>query len=106
MKTVYWTQEAIDKLADIESYIISKEAVAAAKSLIKRLTERAEQIKRVPYSGRQVTDYEDNQVRELLERPYRIIYFVEEDTIYILSVMHYRQLLPSKKKILSGLPKQ
>jgi len=45
MKTVYWTQESLDKLADIESYIISQEAVAAAKSLIKRLTERVDQIK-------------------------------------------------------------
>ncbi|PCH64372.1 MAG: plasmid stabilization protein [Gammaproteobacteria bacterium] len=106
MKTVYWTQESLDKLADIESYIISQEAVAAAKSLIKRLTERVDQIKRAPYSGRKVIDYEDDQVRELLERPYRIIYHVTEETIYILSVMHYRQLLPSKKQILSGIQKQ
>jgi plasmid stabilization system protein ParE len=34
-------------------------------------------------------------VRELLERPYRIIYVVLPDRIDVIAVMHYRQLLPS-----------
>jgi len=103
MKTIYWTQESLNKLEDIESYIVAQEAAEAAKSLIKRLTERVEQLNRAPYSGRKVADYEDDQVRELLERPYRIIYLLTEETIHILSVMHYRQLLPSKKQLLGAI---
>ncbi|HED15791.1 MAG TPA: hypothetical protein ENI64_03065 [Gammaproteobacteria bacterium] len=46
-------------------------------------------------SGRSVPDYPDDDLRELLERPYRIIYRVTEQQIEILTVMHYRQLLPA-----------
>jgi plasmid stabilization system protein ParE len=35
-------------------------------------------------------------VRELLERPYRLIYLVEGETIVIIALLHYRQQLPKK----------
>ena len=40
-------------------------------------------------------DYPNDEIRELLEEPYRIIYRVTEQQIEILTVMHYRQLLPT-----------
>ena len=39
--------------------------------------------------------YTEADVRELLERPYRLIYRVLADRIEIVTVMHYRQLMPS-----------
>ena len=33
-------------------------------------------------------------IREILERPYRVIYRVLPNRIDVLTVMHYRQLLP------------
>jgi toxin ParE1/3/4 len=41
-----------------------------------------------------VPEYRDAKIRQLLERPYRIIYRVTGDEVAILTVMHYRQLLP------------
>ncbi len=37
--------------------------------------------------------FADDEVRELLERPYRIIYRVSAAGIEILTVKHYRQRL-------------
>jgi plasmid stabilization system protein ParE len=48
----------------------------------------------LPRSGRQVPEYGSEDVREILERPYRIIYRILSDHIDVLSVMHYRRLLP------------
>jgi len=48
-----------------------------------------------------VPDYQDEQVREVLEAPYRIIYYLNGDYVDILSVMHYRQLLPRKRDLMS-----
>ncbi|HVV98656.1 MAG TPA: hypothetical protein VHC92_16045, partial [Rhodanobacteraceae bacterium] len=45
--------------------------------------------------GRRVPEYARSDVRELLERPYRIIYVVLPDRIDVIAVMHYRLLLPS-----------
>jgi plasmid stabilization system protein ParE len=47
-----------------------------------------------------VPDYQDEAVREILEAPYRIIYYLNGDYIEILSVMHYRRLLPRKRDLL------
>lgn len=95
MTAVYWTPEAQTRLEDIEAYI-AKDAPAAAKDMIARLLARARQLESAPLSGRQVPDYRRDDLRELLERPYRIIYRVTEARIDILTVMHYRQLLPHK----------
>jgi len=75
--------------------MINQHAPKAAKEVIAGLLSRTRQLEEAPLSGRQVPDYPDDDVRELLERPYRIIYRITERQIEILTVMHYRQLLPS-----------
>ncbi len=55
---------------------------------------RSRQIEGLPGSGRQVPEYEDPALRELLERPYRIIYRLLPERIDVVTVMHYRQVLP------------
>jgi plasmid stabilization system protein ParE len=62
--------------------------------MVVRLIDRASSLDLLHLRGRVVPEYEDIAVREILERPYRIIYRVADDEIQILTVMHYRQLLP------------
>ena len=95
MTEVYWTPEARERLEDIEAYI-AKDAPSVAKEVVARLLARARQLETAPLSGRQVPDYQREDLRELLERPYRLIYRVTARRIEILTVMHYRQLLPRK----------
>ena len=47
-----------------------------------------------PRSGRMVPEYEAPDIREVIERPYRIIYRIKADQIDILDVVHGAQLLP------------
>lgn len=53
--------------------------------------------------GRKVPDYDDEYVREIQENPYRIIYYVSDTAVYILSVMHHKQVIPNHTKILEDL---
>jgi plasmid stabilization system protein ParE len=62
--------------------------------MIDRLTKRSEQIAAFPRSGRMVPEYEAPDIREVIERPYRIIYRIKTDQIDILAVVHSAQLLP------------
>ena len=62
--------------------------------MIDRLTGRSEQIASLPLSGRMVPEYEAPDVREVIERPYRIIYRIKPDQIDILAVVHGAQTLP------------
>ena len=62
--------------------------------MIDRLTKRSEQIAAFPQSRRMVPEYEAPDIREVIERPYRIIYRIRTDQIDILAVVHGAQLLP------------
>ena len=98
--TVIWTVEARDCLIRIRAYIAT-ESPKNAEHLIDRLIRRVDQLEVLPSSGRRVPEYPEVELRELLERPYRIIYRQSDNHIEIVSVMHYRQLLPVRPDDLS-----
>jgi toxin ParE1/3/4 len=62
-----------------------------ADRLINKLTRRSEQIVAFPLAGRTVPEFKDEAIREVIERPYRIIYRIKVDQIDILAVVHGAQ---------------
>lgn len=60
------------------------------------LTRRSEQIADQPLSGRKVPEYQSEDIRELIEKPYRIIYRIKKDQIDVVAVIHSAQLLPDQ----------
>lgn len=91
---VYWTDRARYRLKQIRTYL-DEQAPAVAKPTTNSLVNRSRELCEVPRVGRQVPEYQQEDIREVLERPYRIIYRILSDRIDVLTVMHYRQLLPS-----------
>jgi plasmid stabilization system protein ParE len=87
------TDEAKAKLRAIRAQI-AEDAPQRADAMIDRITRHAERIGELPHAGRRVPEYQIDTLREVLERPYRIIYRIQPDEIEVLTVMHYRQLLP------------
>lgn len=61
-----------------------------ARRIVDKLTRRSIQIAAFPFSGRAVPEYEINEVREVIEGLYRVIYLVKEqdDQIEVLAVIH------------------
>ena len=90
---VHWTNRALDHLLSIHGYVAQNSDIYADR-LIDRLTRRSEQIALFPQSGRMVPEYQRADIREVIERPYRIIYRVKEEQIDVLSVIHSAQRLP------------
>ena len=90
---VHWTDRAKQRLKLIQQHI-AKDAPLVAPNVIERLIRRSIQIGEFPHSGREVPEYRHPDVREILERPYRILYHIKRDRIDIITVMHCRQLLP------------
>lgn len=86
---VLWTEAALSQLQAIYDYI-SHTSPDYALRMIDRLTNRSIQIAEFPYSGRTVPQYELNEVREVLEWPYRIIYFIDSAQlrVEVLAVVH------------------
>lgn len=93
---VHWTKTAEEHLDAIYSYI-ALDSPEYAKHMVDRLTHRSEQIAQFPLSGRKVPEYGLDKIREVIESPYRIIYYIKPDQIDILAVIHTaRNLLKEK----------
>ena len=89
---VHWTNTAIEHLQAIYDYI-AKDSPVYAQRMVDRLTKRSEQISSFPLSGRIVPEYEAEDIRELIEKPYRIIYRIKPEQIDVLAVVHGSQLI-------------
>ena len=90
---VHWTNKALNDLLSIYEYVASSSPGYADRT-VDRLTRRTEQLEVFPSSGRMVPEYEQEDLRELIESPYRIIYRVGEEQVDVVSVLHGRQRLP------------
>lgn len=92
---VHWTNNAVDHLVNIFEYI-ALNSPTYAKQMVDRITRRSSQIADNPLSGRMVPEYQAQDIRELIEKPYRIIYRVKADRIDVLAVIHGARLLPDE----------
>lgn len=88
MAGLIWSTKAIDDLIEIAR---STEKISSSYSvrLIDKLLNKPDLLKTMPEMGRTVPEMEDEDpnIRELLEKPYRIIYRYREDTVTVLNVV-------------------
>ena len=87
---VHWTDTAQGHLAGIYDYI-AQNSPEYAKRMVDRLTRRSQQSGCFPQAGHHVHEYQVEQIGEVLEGPYRIIYYIESDQIDVLAVIHAAQ---------------
>ncbi len=90
---VIWTPEAQAHLDGIYQYV-KRDAPFYAEAVVDKLTRRSQQLIDHPHSGRIVPTYDDRNLRELIVFPYRLIYRVMTDRIYVVAVFHGAQQLP------------
>lgn len=86
-----WTRRALGHLSEIRSYIAS-DSPAAATKVITAIFEAAERLRRFPESGRHAGELSSGRTyRELVEPPYRVLYEIQSETVFILAVIHGRR---------------
>lgn len=98
---VYWTAEARARLLDIQTYI-AQDSPSAARQVTERLLRRSLALATPPLIGRRLPEYPEDDLREVLERPFRLIYRVTSEHIEIVTVKHYRQRLPREPQKLGN----
>ena len=95
--TAHWTLKALHRLQQLHDYIAEDEPVNAQR-FVDRLTQRAEVLAEYPLAGRVVEKYQRDDIREVHEGRYRIIYRVLADRIDILTIRHSARLLPERTR--------
>ncbi|MCH7608778.1 MAG: type II toxin-antitoxin system RelE/ParE family toxin [Chloroflexi bacterium] len=94
MRSLLWTNQARDDLAAIREFI-SRDSAHYADIVVARLIAAVDRIARFPESGRVVPEFVDASLREVISRPYRIVYrLVGPDRIHILTVHHGARMFP------------
>jgi addiction module RelE/StbE family toxin len=90
---VRWTFRAREDLKEIGAYI-AQDNPLAARRWVARLKERTRILTRMPRAGRVVPERQRDDIRELIEGNYRIVYQVTERSIDILMVFEGHRLFP------------
>jgi len=89
---IYWTRQAQNDLRAIREHI-ARDAPVTAVAFVGRLKQSTERLREFPYSGRVVPEYGREEVREVLQGNYRLIYRITKTRIDILAVYHTARLL-------------
>ena len=96
MREVLWTKQAQADLAAIRAFI-SQDSPHFAAVVIARLIAATDRFIPFPESGRTVPEFEDPFVREIVCRPYRIVYrLVGQAEVHVLTVHHASKSFPEK----------
>lgn len=90
---VHWTDRAKARLWAIQEHI-AKDSPQSARDELEKILRRSWQLAQPPEIGHSVRSYEDTDLREVLVKPYRLIYRNKESHVDIITVLHYRQVLP------------
>jgi len=92
---IFWSPLALERLENIFEYISKDDSIAAQK-MIERIFKKVESLSKFPERGRKVPEANREEIREVFESSYRIIYRIDKKRIYVLSIRNFKQLLPEK----------
>lgn len=92
---IVFTKPAIADLEGLVAYI-ARDNPQAAERFGYEIIEKAEKLDEFPFLGRVVPEFKLENIREIIHRPYRIVYRVREERklIEILRVWHAARGIP------------
>ncbi|MDY0402293.1 type II toxin-antitoxin system RelE/ParE family toxin [Sulfurovum sp.] len=101
-----WTTNAKDDLLNIVAYI-KQDSPGIANEIYQKIREKAHSSNFFPLKGRVVPELQKEGItlyREVMATPWRIIYKVGNDTVYIMAILDSRQNIEELllQKLLKG----
>ncbi len=88
---IQWAGPALADLRSIRDEITAEGRPAAAKRLAKKIRDAVLRLQPHPYSGRPVPEFPGAGYREVIVAPYRIVYELADDRVFILRIWHGRR---------------
>jgi plasmid stabilization system protein ParE len=99
---VEWSNSARDDLDDLVRYI-SKDSTFYARHFGEKIVLATRQLQDFPEGGRTIPEVDDQTLREIIVRGYRVMYRLEVNRVLILAIMHgSRDLTGQEKKFWKG----
>ena len=92
---IIWSPLAADRLDKVYEFI-AQDNTSAAQKMVNRIIKKVDTLTKYPERGRKVPESNREEIREVFEGEYRIIYRMESKKVYILSIRNFKQILPKK----------
>ncbi len=89
-RQVNWTLAALADLEAVAEYI-ERDSPHYAASLITEILGAGRSLSFLSQRGRQVPELADSHLRELIVPPYRLIYRIEADAVWVIALVHGRR---------------
>jgi toxin ParE1/3/4 len=96
-RRVTWSDSAWEELECAASFI-RRDSRRYAAALIEEARDAARSLRKFPARGRIVPEIDDDRVRELFVKRYRLIYEIQDKGIVILAFIHGARQFPSDVK--------
>jgi addiction module RelE/StbE family toxin len=94
VKRLIWSPRSIRDLESIHQYI-AQDSSLYADLVVQRLLLAPERLRQFPESGRVVQERGQAEIRELIVRPFLVVYRVRGNSIEIVTVFRASRLLPN-----------
>lgn len=92
--TIHWAPDAQDDLRAIVEFIAARGDMVNAERIFDRLIARVDSLATNPERGRKVPEMQlplDPPLREIIERPWRVMYLCERRRVVIAAVIDGRR---------------
>lgn len=89
---IIWSPLAVEQVRDIASYI-ALDKPTVAEQWAEKIFNSVARLKEFPDSGRVVPEINRNEIREIMQGSYRVIYKVKSKEVLVLVVKNYCQQL-------------
>ena len=93
MSRVTWSPAALRDLESIRLYI-QRDSTTYAELVVRRIVAAVERLAEFPESGRIVPEFQMRDVREVIQRPFRIVYRVRPGEVEIATVFRSSRMFP------------
>ena len=90
---IIWSPLAVERIAEISDYI-AEDNPDASVTWVESIFKVIERLENYPESGRIVPEISKPNFREIIHGHYRIIYKIQQEDLFVLTVRHIKQILP------------
>jgi addiction module RelE/StbE family toxin len=90
---ILWSPQALGDLESIRDYI-ARDSPRYAELVLQRLVAAVDRLEAFPESGRVVPERNADDLREIIVRPYRLVYRLRPGVAEIVTVFRASRLFP------------
>jgi toxin ParE1/3/4 len=87
------TDSAVNDLQELHLYYEEQSVPQVGQRLVAEILDRIEKLTNNPDIGRVVPEFTSDNIRELIHKPFRVVYLREPSTIFIVRVWRSERIL-------------